>query len=118
LQRGFWGRAGARRSQGKALAQDLRNGHLVTRTLILVQALFHRERAEGHTARCIHMLRASVSSMGSRYTNLMYGQWLRSCRLNPAQEGKDHVEETHFCVPHSLCAHATAWLWPGSQSSP
>src|SRR5574341_73210 len=25
LQRGFWGRAGARRSQGRALVQDLRN---------------------------------------------------------------------------------------------
>ena len=29
LQRGFWSRAGARRSQGRALVQDLRNGHLV-----------------------------------------------------------------------------------------
>ena len=28
LQRGFWSRAGARRSQGRALVQDLRNGHL------------------------------------------------------------------------------------------
>jgi hypothetical protein len=31
LQRGFWSRAGARRSQGEALAKDLRNGHLVSR---------------------------------------------------------------------------------------
>src|SRR5712691_6698178 len=31
LQRGFWSRAGARRSQGKTLVQDLRNGHLVGR---------------------------------------------------------------------------------------
>jgi hypothetical protein len=29
LQRGFWSRAGARRSQERALVQDLRNGHLV-----------------------------------------------------------------------------------------
>ena len=28
LQRGFWSRAGARRSQGRTLVQDLRNGHL------------------------------------------------------------------------------------------
>src|SRR5712691_8476047 len=28
LQRGFWSRAGARRSQGRALVQDLRNGPL------------------------------------------------------------------------------------------
>jgi hypothetical protein len=28
LQCGFWSRAGARRSQGRALVQDLRNGHL------------------------------------------------------------------------------------------
>src|SRR5262245_48050732 len=30
LQRGSWSRAGARRSQGKALAKDLRNGHLAS----------------------------------------------------------------------------------------
>src|SRR6266446_6173205 len=28
LQRGFWSRAGARRSQGRTLAQDIRHGHL------------------------------------------------------------------------------------------
>ena len=28
LQRGFWSRAGARRSQARLLAQDIRNEHL------------------------------------------------------------------------------------------
>src|SRR5207247_9036019 len=41
LQRGFWSRAGARRSQEEALAKDLRNGHL--------EALHWREEVKGHT---------------------------------------------------------------------